>query len=573
MCARRGAITARPRVYNLRQSLQDHDRGHLAIVAELWGLSLASAPAAQAAEALSHAMLQAGAVEEVLEALPERARQALRALQLRGGQMPLADLTRQFGALREMGAAKRDREKPWRHPASAVEALWYRGLIGRRFADTPKGLEEFGYIPQELLARLPQPEAPPGIGLEPPELVPRHIQPAGMLAVDDATTVLAAYRLPPAARPAALAPHLFQPASLELLLSALQDLGCLRPPALEPDPSQTRLFLEAPRPEGLLQLLRGWIEAPIWNDLAQVDGLLPPKSSWPNHPRANRQATLALLGDLPPGRWWSLAGFQQTVREHRPSFLRTVGEFDSWYLQDSRSGQFLQGMEAWNRVEGALLAYLLTGPLHWLGAVDLGTKENDAPYSSFRLTEVAQAALGQRPAPSIEKRERRARIAADGRITVPRESPRPLRYQVARFSRWIRLDRGRETYQYQLAPAAMQSGREAGLLPRHVLAILQEVGQAKLPGPLMKAIRRWEQRGVEAELSRKLVLRVADSRVMDELQANPTTARYLIEVLDDTQAVVAQADWRALCAAALRKGMLIGWPADPGDEPAPTGEA
>src|SRR3990172_11409763 len=110
-------------------------------------------------------MLKSGALEEMAESLSDQATEALQSLQLQDGRMPLAEMNRRFGPLREMGAGKRDREKPWRRPASGLEELWYRGLVGRAFSDTPKGLEEFVFIPQDLLARLPIP--PPAADLSP----------------------------------------------------------------------------------------------------------------------------------------------------------------------------------------------------------------------------------------------------------------------------------------------------------------------------------------------------------------------------------------------------------------------
>lgn len=546
-------------MHKLQQALQDHDRGQLGIVAELWGLPLEAAPAARAAQALSQAMLKPGAVEEMLEGLSPAARQALRILQQHGGHMPWVELGRRFGPLREMGPARRDRDKPWRHPASALEELWYCAFIGRAFTDTPKGLEEFGYIPHDLLQRLPPPESPAPAQSDPPELVPVHIQSADTLAVDDATTLLAASRLP--AR-AVFSGHLLRPESLPLLSAVLQELGCLQPPSLEADPDRSRSFLEAPRGEGMRQLLRAWVEAPTWNDLAQLDGLAPPKSGWPNHPPSSRQAALELILSLPADRWWSLDGFRQSVRKGKPGFLRAGGEFDSWYLQDSRTGEFLHGIEAWDRIEGALLEYVLTGPLHWLGAVDLGGEPGSSRPTSFRLTELALLAVKPQHPFQLDEPTRRAQVAADGQVTVPRYAARPLRYQIARFCRWLPLDRRRGIYRYQLTPSSMQAGREAGLLPRHMLAVLQEVSHSKLPPPVGKAIRRWEERGAEAEISRKLVLRVSAPQVLQELRAHPSTARYVKEVLDASQALVAEADWQALCRAAIRRGILIDWPAE-----------
>jgi len=551
-------------VPNLRTSLQDQDRGHLAIVAELWGLS---ASAALAAETLSQAMLKSGALEEMAESLSDQATEALQSLQLQDGRMPLAEMNRRFGPLREMGAGKRDREKPWRRPASGLEELWYRGLVGRAFSDTPKGLEEFVFIPQDLLARLPPSAPAAGFSLEPPERSPQWTQQAGSAAVDDATTLLAAFRLAPASggrlapeRRDRLARHLFHPDSLDLLLSVLRETGLMDPATLEPDPARTRKFLEAPRGAGLCQLLQGWADARAWNDLAQIEGLQAPKGRWPNEPLATRQVGLAPVLRLPPGRWWSLAGFLESLRRHQPGFLRPGGDFDSWFLQDAQSGDFLPGLEAWDRVEGALLTYLLTGPLHWLGAVDLGGEGRPGRHSAFRLTPAAQSLIEPQTAPEIPEPRRRARLAADGRITVPRAAARSLRYQVSRFSRWIQLDRRQENFVYQITPASLRGGREAGLLPRHMLAVLQDVTGTGVPKSLEKAIRRWGERGQEAALSRLLVLRVSSAKVLEELQSHPSTGRFLGEGLGPDQVVVQESEWLALCSAALRRGILIDWP-------------
>jgi hypothetical protein len=548
----------------LRTSLQDLDRGHLAIVAELWGFA---ASAELAAESLSQAMLKSGALEEMAESLSDRAIGALQSLQRQDGRMPLAEMNRRFGPLREMGAGKRDREKPWRHPASGLEELWYRGLVGRAFSDTPKGLEEFVLIPQDLLARLPIPPPAADFLMEPPERLPEWTRQTGSAAVDDATTLLAAFRLAPASA-GRLAPerrdwlgrHLLHPDSLDLLLSVLRETGLMDPAALEPDPARTRRFLEAPRGAGLSQLLQGWAGARGWNDLAQLEGLQAPKGRWPNEPLATRQVGLAPVLRLPPGRWWSLAGFLESLRRHQPGFLRPGGDFNSWYLQDAQSGDFLPGLEAWDRVDGALLTYLLTGPLHWLGAVDLGGEGRPGRISAFRLTPAAQALIKPRSVPEIREPRRRARLTADGRLTVPRAAARSLRYQISRFSRWIQLDRRQGNFVYQITAASLRVGREAGLLPRHMLAVLQDVTGTGVPKSLEKAIRRWGERGQEAALSRRLVLRVTDARVLAELQSHPSTGRFLGEALGQDQVVVQESEWPALCSAALRRGILIDWP-------------
>jgi hypothetical protein len=449
--------------------------------------------------------------------------------------------------------------------------LWYRGLVGRAFYNTPKGPEEFGFVPQDLLARLPEPPGPPE---DPPELVPQWTRPAGSAAVDDATTVLAALRLLPSKKSrlapehqTGLARHLFQPDSLLLILSILQETGLVDPASLEPDPGRTRRFLEAPRGVALGQLLRGWADAQGWNDLAQLEHLRPSKTRWPNEPLATRQTALAPLLRLRPGRWWSLAGFLDALRRRQPGFLRPGGDLDSWYLQDAATGEFLSGVEAWDRVEAALLTYLLTGPLHWLGAVDLGGEVRPDRARAFRLTPAARLLLPAPEVPEISEPRRRARLSADGRLSVPREVARSLRYQVARFGRWIPLERQRGLYLYQLTPSSLRRGQEAGLLPRHMLAILREATGAGVPRSVEKALQRWGDRGPEAELSATMVLRVTDGRLLEELKAHPSTARFLGETLGPTRVEVRRNEWQALCTAALRRGILIDWPQEEAEAP------
>ncbi|HEY69616.1 MAG TPA: hypothetical protein G4O08_03430, partial [Anaerolineae bacterium] len=141
----------------LLQTLQDHDLGHLRIVAELWGFEPPSGNALQAAEKLAQWMLDPLAVSEIYQGLPSAGADLLDLLILRGGRVSLGDLMRRSGPLRRMGPGKRDREKPWRNPVSPLEMLWYRGLISTAFADTATGPKEFAFIPSDLIPLLPSP--------------------------------------------------------------------------------------------------------------------------------------------------------------------------------------------------------------------------------------------------------------------------------------------------------------------------------------------------------------------------------------------------------------------------------
>jgi len=547
---------------DLFRSLQDRDLGHLRIIAELWGIDLPSAPPVEAARRLVSWMLDPETAREQFESLPSEARLVLQTLLAQSGRLPLADLVRQFGEVREMGPGRRDREKPWRTPASALETLWYRGWLARAFVETPGGLQEFAFIPHDLADRLPSPAAPAAAppGTAAPE--PARAIPAAVHAADDATTLLAALRrksagslpLPPA-RSDSLAPFLHQPAAAALLLTLLRELGILIGPPIRPSPEATRRFLDLSRKEASRDLLRGWSISDAWNDLAHTPGLSSPKGKWPNDPRLGRGMLLRRVHDVPAGTWWDIGSFVEAVHTREPGFQRPGGDFDSWYLQEESSGQFLKGFEAWDRVEGALIRFVLRGPLHWLGAVDLGAPAEGAPPSSFRLTPMAEslwdsAAMEMPPEP-----QEPASLTVEGRVDVPRSASRAHRYQISRVARWELLDA--EGYHFRLTPTSLQAAQEQGLQPHHVLSLLELACGRPADRGLGQAIQRAMTRGAQARLERSLVLRLSSPRILQALRGDRACARLLGEPLGPSAVRIAEGDWGKLCAAAARLGFLI----------------
>src|SRR5512134_3877885 len=137
---------------DLLHSLLKQDIGHLRIVAEFWGLELESIEVDPAREELSASLLDFELLAELLEALSPQASSAITELVNSGGRIPWATFTRKYGDIREMGAGKRDRERPHLKPSSTAEMLFYRGILARAFFETDKGSQEFAYIPDDLFA-------------------------------------------------------------------------------------------------------------------------------------------------------------------------------------------------------------------------------------------------------------------------------------------------------------------------------------------------------------------------------------------------------------------------------------
>ena len=547
---------------DLLTTLQDRDLGHLRIVAELWGLDSPAGPPPEAAAAIVDQILETDRLEETVEALPPDARAALDVILSQGGRLPWADLDRRFGPLRELGPGRRDREKPWRRGTSALEALWYRGLVARAFDDSPLGLREFGFVPREFQARLGllEPADSPPFGS--PASVPEVVLRASSRSVDDAVTLLAALRRRPAdgdelseARMQRLAPFMLQPRSLPMLVTLLVDLGLLVPKPLQPDPEKVGRFLDSPRDQALAALADAWRRSERWNDLATVPGLTHATWPWPNEPLGTRVAVLSIFRSVPAEQWWDLDSFIEAVKDRQPGFQRTAGEFDSWYLQDAQSGAFLRGFEHWDDVEARLLAYLIGGPLHWLGGADLGQEAPHAPPTSFRLTAGMAAILDPAARPLVETVEGQGKISADGRLTIPRSAARTLRYQLARFCIWQGLEG--DDYLFRLNANALQSASSQGLQVGHVQTLLAQLSGQTLPGNLQQALDRYARSGPDA-ISRKMILvQVRQRSAVDSLRKSPKVSRWLDHPVGDLEFLVEEGNLQQLIREAVRLGVLI----------------
>ena len=549
---------------SLRRTLEDHDLGHLRIVAELWGIDLPQGSARQAAAALAQAMLSPGAAQDTAVSLPPTAAEALAHLLAHGGRAPLADLARTFGPLTQMGPGRRDREKPWRRPQAALDALYFRGLLALAFGDTPGGPQEFAFIPHDLLEQLPSPARPPDSSPPGnPAATPARERTAGSAAVDDATTLLSALRRRPsrsaelpASRKAALSAFLRQPESIDLLLTVLIEQGMVRPPQLRPDPQATRQFLELSPIRALQQLAAAWLESRAWNDLARTPGLTAGSAAWPNDPLVTRSAALLLLQDLPTDTWWDLPAFLKSVYQDRPAFQRPAGDFDSWYLHDAQTGRPLTGFAHWDSVEGRLLRFLIEGPLAWLGVLDLGLDETG--LVAFRRTLGSGVLLGETsPAESTAPalKPEAAKVDPDGWVHVPLSVPPAQRYQIGRVTAWSRLEP--EGYVFRVTPSALAAARTQGLTVSHVAAILEHASGKSLPPGLAAAMSRWERRAGEGRVEPALLLETSDARTLRELKTHRATARFLGESVGPTAMRVRARDVEALLAAAVRMGLLL----------------
>lgn len=561
---------------DLEQALSEHHLLVLRVIGEWWELDVERLDKAQCAAVIARKLRTINLPQELAFMQQEEAA-ALRALAAAGGRLPVAVFSREHGDVRQMGPARLEREEPWLDPASPAEALWYCGLLYRRFDETEEGLVEFFYLPLELQQQLggaAQPPAQPTVVREAPPsaaatlrpsapqsaataepdwwvAAPAETTPAETTAVDDLATLLAFAQRGGLIEGDASAVEAWlldpTPARAALLVTLARELGLLRRSEGRLIPARPAVaWLEGGREVQLRALAEAW-SGSGWNELRHVPTLRCEGSSWENDPLTARAALLDLLPRRPD--WFSVAGFCAHLKRVNPDFQRPDGNYDTWYIRDTADNRFLRGFESWDQVEGRLVAYTFHGPLHWLGLVELGE-------GAARLTERAVDWLRDAPPPAPETMLPLL-VQPDASILAPLQASRYARFQIMRVAEPDPVQPGKP-YVYRLTPRALQAATEQGIVPQRVLQFLSEAGGNRpLPPGLQRAVERWAERGAEARLQQVVVLRVQAAEVLDKLRQNPKTRPFIGESLGDLAAVVRREDYRKLQQLAAQLGLLI----------------
>ncbi|MEJ2151333.1 MAG: helicase-associated domain-containing protein, partial [Chloroflexota bacterium] len=508
-----------------------------------------------AALQLTEAMTAPQAVAAAWEALPDDQRRALEALLAAGGQVPLKVFEREWGAMRAMGPARMDRERPWREPISPVEGLWYRGFVSRAFEQGPEGTYEAIFIPPELheySMTAPAPSA--AIALD-PAAEPAVVRAAGDALLDDACTLLAYLQNErvrpqvdggwPARHESRLMRRLRDPnpARLTLLHHLVQGRKWLRvvdSGHLRPEPGPVATWLQSSSERQRRALAEAWRDDPSWNDLFHIPTLVPEDTgAWRNDPLLARKTILHHLRACTPGTWYTFDEFVSAIKQATPDFQRPDGDYTTWYIRDAAAGAYLSGFESWNEVEGALIRYLLTGPLAWLGFVNLGSSGPGVPFTAFRLTLIGAVFLGL-AAPPPEPALAPLDLHRDFRVLAP-PARRYDRFQLARVADWAASPPLREggafEFIYRLTPTSLDRARQQGIPVARVLEFLEQATGAPVPRPIEAALMRWDARGAEARLERVLVLRLASEELMAQVMASPPARRLIREQIGPTAAL------------------------------------
>ncbi len=367
---------------------------------------------------------------------------------------------------------------------------------------------------------------------------------------------------------------------LALRLLAAQGLVEFRPgkPVMVAEARLTE-FLRQPPTTRAVRLIRTWLLLNTWTEFDRLAARRPPILL--RHGGSNNFTYAHLLESLvrmrlglvlqlrnaPAGQWSDVS-----VLAVRARGLNTLGGVwpnapYAWYPDWNRRVPNLTQANDWNAIYGPYVEAVLTGPLAWLGLVELGYQHNQ--LAAFRPTELGAFLFGQverftpPPAPAAGPR---LAFTPEGGLAVRAEAAdAPLLALVSLLGDVRGSARGELVYAVTVegASRAFAAGWEA----EQILAALQQAAEEAVPGALAQRLRLWYRHFGEVHVyTHVALLELADDYALGELLAGTALAQYVLYRFGPRLVALRPEGVEAMRAELVKKGYTPRVEAPPGGE-------
>lgn len=535
----------------LKTTISAYDLDFLTRIARAWRIEVSTRDVSGAAAGLLTGMLEPGNLDGVLSRLDDSCMQAWQELLSRGGHIPWASFSRKYGAIRSIGPARRERENPDLNPESVSETLWYAGLVGKAFLKISAEPEEYIYIPDELnKGTMTESNAitiviRAAVGQE-----PRHVRRADSSILDHLTDMLSSARMEQPVPDTVFNSWGMTSGFLHEILRS----SALMNPTGQPDAELLKTFFQKTRSQNLLSLFQTWLKSRTCNDLRMLPGLAF-EGAWQNDPLIPRRLLRDVFLELKGEPWWSISSLLASVKEHTPDFQRSAGDYDSWFIREEGTDHYLRGFEAWEQVEGTLIQYLLTGPFHWLGLINLAYGPDNKRATAFQLTPAGMEML-EGNEPKINNSENQEIVVKGvSTLVIPGHCSRLQRYQAARFCEFASASPLESIY--RITPASLKRAAVQGLNMTQLVQLLTKDRVKPLPVGFMKMAERWQVNGLEAEIKTVLLLHFMDEGSCTRVLSDPGASRVKMDRLNPTTVLIQREQLGAVQKLLAELGILV----------------
>jgi hypothetical protein len=534
----------------ISDTIQDYEIDQIEMIAEQWGIEDDIDPKKNVRKQIVDLLDNKNLFLDVIYALPSRERTALQFVFDEGGKISASQFSRAYGVIREMGAAVREKDRPDRSPISVAENLFYKGIIGLSFFNEGDEVKEYIFLPEEFIKFLKSIQDDPSLIVTPPALSKEnvfHIVSATDKVLDQICSLLAALR---GCVPSNETSR-FIPLPLFYFLSALfQTQGVTDKDSAILDTSKVKDFLTSERSTSFSNICFSWMKAELINELKLLPDIIL-EGNWKNDPIKTRGVLLEIIAKLPPKKWYRIPDFIDWMYQKHPDFQRSGGEYNSWFIKDTTSNTYLNGFENWYHVEGKLLYYFLTGPLFWLGILDLAVVEEGEQPFAFRKSKWANKLLEKKPVKYETHEISEFILRKNGVILLPINSQRELHYQIARFCVWEETQR--KHYRYRISLTALRRAKTQHISIGQIKILFKKNAKKPIPRNILAALDRWDKNQSQIHLERLILIQVDSPDILDQIEKSPAK-RYISERINATIATTSPTNLHRLEDALMEMG-------------------
>jgi len=300
-----------------------------------------------------------------------------------------------------------------------------------------------------------------------------------------------------------------------------------------------RALLALPPARRLEIINTAWLDAEDLPELGMVVGEKGPlalhyslkgQAYWPaTHPnaRAVRELVARIVGYLPAEtEWYGVEALLALCRKLAPDLLgnpNVYGGLRWWFSRHGSSRVFdLAQPQDWRRVWAALVRSILTGPMSWMGLIEVGTHHGEPV--AFRVRPSA-AGLGERPV-TMERVDDAPPLLLEidpdthtPLVTVPPNTPDSgIHTTLAAIG--TMAGASPQGLRYRLTAQGVQRAFDSGASGPQLLAVLGERAGNTLPEAVRAIMERWwESYGAIRLYDEVTLVELGDDLLLRELLA------------------------------------------------------
>jgi len=534
----------------ISETIQDYEIDQIEMIAEQWGIKDDIDPKKNVRKQIVALLDNKNLFLDVIYALPSHARTALQFVLDEGGKISASQFSRAYGVIREIGAAVREKDRPDRSPISVAENLFYKGIIGLSFFNEGDEVKEYIFLPEEFIKFLKSIQDDPSLIVTPPSLSKEnisHIISASDKILDQICSLLASLR---GSVPSNEISRFIPPPLFHFLSALFQTQGVTDKDSGILDTSKVKDFLTSERSTSFSDVCFSWMKAELINELKLLPDIIL-EGNWKNDPIKTRGVLLEIITKLHPKKWYRIPDFIDWMHQKHPDFQRSGGEYNSWFIKDTTSNTYLNGFENWYHVEGKLLHYFLTGPLFWLGILDLAVIEEGEQPFAFRKSKWANKLLEKKPVKYETHEISEFILRKNGAILLPINTQRELHYQIARFCVWEETQR--KHYLYRISLNALRRAKTQHISIGQIKILFKKNAKKPIPRNILAALDRWENNQSQIYLERHILIQVDSPDILDQIEKSPAK-RYISERINATVATTSPKNIHRLEDALMEMG-------------------